>query len=246
MASRILVDYRKLAGMILAFAILYGEFFCHWSQAFWKWPTLVGSSEKDGDGAKWMRVLLVADPQLVGLQDEPPWPIGAITRWDADRYLAKTFDWALSRVGPLHAVAFMGDLIDEGSTTAYGPDYKSYVTRFRSIYPSESARHFIYVSGDNDVGGEGADPVTGAKVDRFRAFFPEKRVTEVRGAGGKVKVVVHNVITRVLDEADPDWELQEVTKASVNDTDRPITVMMSHIPVLHSHLRQDTLLTLNH
>ncbi len=36
-----------------------------------------------------LRVLFVADPQLQGVQDESA-VFGAITRWDADRYI---FDW---------------------------------------------------------------------------------------------------------------------------------------------------------
>ena len=31
-----------------------------------------------------LRILLVADPQLIGLRDEPPL-VGIFTRWDADR-----------------------------------------------------------------------------------------------------------------------------------------------------------------
>ena len=36
----------------------------------------------DGD----MVLLLVSDPQILGYQREPPFPIGYFTRWDADRY----------------------------------------------------------------------------------------------------------------------------------------------------------------
>jgi len=35
-----------------------------------------------------LRVLLVADPQLVGLRDEHP-VFGAITRWDCDRSVSQ-------------------------------------------------------------------------------------------------------------------------------------------------------------
>ncbi len=234
--NRLLVNYRKLGLMVLLCSVLYGEFLCHLA-AYWRWPQLPPA--KDG----WRRVLLVADPQLVGLRDEPPWPVGAITRWDADRYLASTFRWALRHAGgPADAVVFLGDLLDEGSATAYGPDYRGYVERFRAIYPASSAGRLVFVSGDNDVGGEGGDPVTGAKVDRFRSFFPEARATEVSSSpkgGGRMRVVVHNAITAALDEADPDWEVDDGGGGADKEKERKykgITILASHVPVLSSFM----------
>ncbi len=51
----------------------------------------------------------------MGIAEEPPWPLGAITRWDQDRFLRRTFLQALDHVGAgLEAIVFLGDLLDEG------------------------------------------------------------------------------------------------------------------------------------
>ena len=207
---------------LLGCSLLYGEFLCHLS-AYWRWP-------RPPEGEDWRRMLLVADPQLVGLRDEPGWPLGTLTRWDADRYLSTTFGWALAHAGKVEVVAFLGDLIDEGSTTDYGPDYQSYVARFRSVYPSGSADCFVYVGGDNDVGGEGAgDPVTGAKVDRFRTFFPERRLTVLpRG----LRLVTHNVMTMELDRQDPEWSLNTLEGGNAS-----LTFLLSHVPLISPYMR---------
>ncbi len=217
------------AVMLTLSSIIYGEFLCHWIRAN-EWP----SSAEDQD-SNVIRILLVADPQLVGIRDEPSWPLGALTRWDLDRYLSKTFRWALSHIGSApDAVVFLGDLIDEGSTTMDEDDYWSYVDRFYSIYPPESAKQMVFVSGDNDVGGEGSDPVTKAKVDRFRRFFPEKRITEVLKHGSIVKLVVNNYLTAAVDDANSDWMLG---RQSSNSDSKRLTLLFSHLPILDKNMR---------
>lgn len=37
------------------------------------------------DPSEELVVLLVSDPQLIGIQDELGFPVGTITRWDSDR-----------------------------------------------------------------------------------------------------------------------------------------------------------------
>ena len=62
----------------------------------------------------------MADPQLQGVMYESPFPVGPITRWDSDRYLGKTFSWAISAYSP-QVVVFLGDLIDEGNVQVVIP-----------------------------------------------------------------------------------------------------------------------------
>ena len=59
--------------------------------------------------------------------------------------------------------------MDEGSEGS-DEEFAQYVKRFHGIYNTEAAK--IYVAGDNDIGGEGADPVTAEKISRFRQNFP--------------------------------------------------------------------------
>ena len=89
------------------------------------WPNLPPANQDD------VRVLFVADPQLVGLQNEPAL-LGAITRRDADKYLQFGFFHAIGYVRP-DVVIFLGDLLDEGSI-ASDDEYINYVNRFHSVF----------------------------------------------------------------------------------------------------------------
>jgi len=101
--------------------------------------------------------------QLVGLEHEPGGLLGWLRRWDCDHYLAQAYRWSLAFYSPSTTV-FLGDLVDEASEAA--PDQMdSYVQRFHSIYHSSGTR-MVYLPGDNDIGGEGKDPVTQAKIDQ--------------------------------------------------------------------------------
>ncbi|ELU02083.1 hypothetical protein CAPTEDRAFT_121495, partial [Capitella teleta] len=131
-----------------------------------------------------VRILMVADPQLVGIQDESQ-IFGGITRWDLDRYLSKTFHHAVNNFEP-DVILFLGDLLDEGSK-ASKEEYQSYIKRFRAIFQStapvssffygcitaflSASFQHVYIPGDNDVGGEAYDMKTDAKVKRFNRNF---------------------------------------------------------------------------
>ena len=85
------------------------------------------------------------------------------------RYLSKSYQWALASY-QVTAVVFMGDLIDEGSE-ADDEMFASYAARFHGVYPDQAGVQMVYIPGDNDIGGEGSDPVTITKMDRFDAHF---------------------------------------------------------------------------
>jgi len=148
----------KFAALFLVCtAVAYAEFFS-FVVSSWKWPNLPVRNPED------VRVLFVADPQLVGLRDEPP-ILGAITRWDADKYLEFGFFYAVSYVRP-DVVIFLGDLLDEGSK-ASDDEYTTYIRRFRHVFKMPASVKNVFISGDNDVGGEGYDSKLQWKVDRF-------------------------------------------------------------------------------
>ena len=186
---RAAIHYQKLAFLVLLLAVFYNEYYAYYSAAS-RWPVL-----KEDAGTT--SILFVADPQLQGLMDEKPAPVGSITRWDADRYLRKTFHWAKYKY---HAdvIVFLGDLLDEGSRTPDPETYGNYVSRFRSIYPEGAAKLMVYLSGDNDVGGEGIERVTSENVARFRKSFehsPGPIPLPGKGVGGMGELVVLNTLT---------------------------------------------------
>jgi hypothetical protein len=67
---------------------------------------------------------------------------------------------------------FLGDLIDEGS---FANDflYEKYYQRFLDIFPQPDHVKFLFIPGDNDIGGEGTEMVKPTKVKRFNNYFED-------------------------------------------------------------------------
>lgn len=123
----------KILALIAVALIFYNEFLTYWF-AYLSWPQLHKEhlfKLPKNDSNRPFRMLLVADPQLIGENDEP-WYFSHIARWDSDRYLRSTFTLANSYVKP-DATVFLGDLFDEGLKSS-DTQYERYFERFRSIF----------------------------------------------------------------------------------------------------------------
>ena len=133
MSQRMVIDYNKLCVIVLLFAIIYNEYFAYYSY-YALWPSLpiskLSKNTPKGESSDILKILFVADAQIQGYLNEGS--TGPIKRWDSDRYLSKTFSWAMHAYNP-QVVVFLGDLIDEGNE-ADKDDYLDYVTRFKNIY----------------------------------------------------------------------------------------------------------------
>ena len=151
----------KESTRIIFFQVSYNEYLSYWVCQV-SWPRL--PSLDSVPGAQ-VTLLMVADPQIVGNIHEPSGVLGWVRRWDCDRYLAKSYAWALSSYSDISTVIFMGDLIDEGSEVD-DQQFADYAERFHGVYPVREGVSMVYIPGDNDIGGEGADPVTINKMDR--------------------------------------------------------------------------------
>ena len=136
------------------------------------WPRLPSLDTVPGSQ---VTLLMVADPQIVGNIHEPGGVLGWVQRWDCDRYLAKSYAWALSSYTGISTVIFMGDLIDEGSE-ADDQKFADYADRFHGVYPMREGVNMVYIPGDNDIGGEGVDPVTINKMDRYPLTLNKTRI----------------------------------------------------------------------
>ncbi|BFZ17415.1 hypothetical protein BsWGS_20454 [Bradybaena similaris] len=154
---------KAVLALILAVAF-FNEYLVYTLQSF-RWTSV----PKDRNPKDEMVILLVSDPQLIGIQDEIGFPLGPIIRWDADSYLRKTFYRAYYHTFP-DVVVFLGDIMDEGSK-ATDSEYQSYFQRFNSIFYETSYAKTIVIPGDNDIGGEGGDVRTFFKVSRFEKHF---------------------------------------------------------------------------
>lgn len=170
----------KLLIAISAVIIFFNEVLVYWLVSL-NWPSIHKKSLfyfKNGSNIQDLnerpvRLLLVADPQLIGENDEP-WFIGWLARWDADRYLRSCFILANSYTKP-DATIFLGDLFDEG-LKATDDQMERYFKRFESIFHSRKMADDygikqIYISGDNDVGGEYFGDRNKRLEKRFEKYF---------------------------------------------------------------------------
>lgn len=163
-----------------------------------------------------LRLLLVADPQILGYSE--PW----LARYDSDRNLRKSFHSALLTAQPDYVI-FLGDLMDEGSN-ANDRDFDSYFTRFMHIFRVPSNVIPIYISGDNDIGGEGFEPVKRDKIERFKRHFGKHTSWSDRN----VDFYNMNLISREIPPADSNY--------TARASPPPTSVVLSHYEVLSSYL----------
>ena len=212
MGRKIGVNYSKLCLLILGCTVLYNEYINYWLSSL-SWTALPQAATRSV-------MLLVADPQIVGDVHEPGGLIGTVSRWDCDRYLSKSYQWAMSSYS-VDTVIFMGDLIDEGSE-ADDEKYEEYAGRFNSIYPRTEAVQMIYIPGDNDIGGEGVDPVTIVKMDRFDKHFGP--VKAVYSGHSNIDIVP---VSRLTEHGPYNLTLKPAQLFTTK-----IVVAVSHVPVL--------------
>jgi len=123
-------------------------------------------------------------------------------------------------------IVFLGDLIDEASE-ATPEEQASYVHRFHSIYPPENGPDMIYLPGDNDIGGEGSDKVTEAKIAQFEKNFGPTTPRMVSVTPWLNLLPVSRLISNNADK--------NIKKAGFNFSrapDQKVVVGLSHWPLL--------------
>ncbi|TMS38580.1 hypothetical protein L596_005272 [Steinernema carpocapsae] len=194
---------------LLALTVLWNDLFALLSSSF-LWDVL--SAEH---GAA--RMLVVADPQLIGYQDENKL-IGPLARWDSDRYLRRSFRLAMDVVNP-DIVVFMGDLMDEGVKLS-DDEWEATIQRFESIFWMPDDVQTIYLPGDNDVGGE-YELVDAGLMRRFQKHFRNKLNLSAIGLG-KVLFTELNAMNN------------QVTNLTSSTESKFLRVVLSHVPLMRS------------
>lgn len=193
----------KLKLFLLFSFILFNEFLIYRIQKF-KWSKIECINYENC-----IRILLIADPQILGNVNEKFY-----ARLDNDRHLAQNYRVALKFVQP-NAIIFLGDLMDEGSI-ASDRQYLDYYERFMKLFPIPESVRAIYVAGDNDVGGEGIERVDSR---RFKAIFGNETFWNL---GGDVEVFHVNRIEK---------EFPKVQNVQSNST----KIVISHYEVMNSY-----------
>ena len=92
------VEYGRLSLMIIFSVIFYNEIVVYF-RYYAAWPEL--------EQAPILKILFVADPQILGNEDQDNAFITWIAKWDSDRYLYKSFSWATYAYSP-DVVVFLG------------------------------------------------------------------------------------------------------------------------------------------
>lgn len=157
--------------VLLGYAVVF-EWLVYLVHPLWNWPRLPAHNEVS------VRLLLVADPQLLGRGNTAPGPLGYVVRWDADRFVRKTHELAHYYFKP-DVTIFLGDLFDEGEI-ANDRDFWSYVQRFLSVFSSIRFHQSVIVPGDNDIGGEVTAPLE-KRIRRFNSYFRNDSITTYGG-----------------------------------------------------------------
>lgn len=157
-----------------------------------------------------MRILLVADPQLIG--NNEIW----ITKQDSDRNLRKSFESAITIVKP-ELVIFLGDLMDRG-TYAMDEEFYDYLSRFRNIFKIPENVRVNYIPGDNDIGGDWYEKVDYERLRRFKHHFGNSEYFQIKN------ITFYNV--DLISHQIPIFDMKN---------DSSISVIMSHFQVLPSY-----------
>ncbi|KAK9506070.1 hypothetical protein O3M35_008072 [Rhynocoris fuscipes] len=162
-----------------------------------------------GELKNYYKILMVADPQILGENTEC-W----IARWDSDRFLRNSFSAALRYTQP-DVIVFLGDLMDEGSHADH-QQFSRYLSRFNAIF-QHATIPTIFVPGDNDIGGED-EPVYLSNVQRFEQFFASKSDLE------KYEHLEFYKVNKLL------RRFPNISNIKVNSSS--IRIAVSHIPLL--------------
>ncbi|XP_008190944.1 uncharacterized protein Mppe [Tribolium castaneum] len=161
---------RRFLSFWLVVTLVY-VFYVEYCVYMWNsttWHKLNCENERDCT-----KILLVADPQIIGQRKEIIHFLTPFAILDSDLYLKNTYYWAFRFAQP-DIVIFLGDLMDEGSI-AKNAEFYSYVRRVFNIFNEHApptVKH-IWLPGDNDIGGEEFDRVTEEKFKRFHRAFAQ-------------------------------------------------------------------------
>ena len=218
---------------LLALSLLFYNEFLVYYMNYMNWPQLQTVKKAQNQSDQSVRLLLVADPQLIGENDEF---YGWLARWDSDRYLRNTFLLANSYVKP-DATIFLGDLFDEG-LKASDQQFKRYFDRFNSIFECEKNRRVnnakqIYIPGDNDIGGEYSNDRNVNLAKRFENFFGSDLVDV-----DELKPFI-NFVKLDLDYTGSNYDEKKrsILKAKMyKNSDIRETSISDSIPLVQSHI----------
>ncbi|KAH9892823.1 Metallo-dependent phosphatase-like protein [Cubamyces lactineus] len=134
-------------------------------------------------------VLLVADPQILdhrSYPDRPPW-LMRLSQFIVDLNIRKS--WRAARRLHPDAVAFLGDMMDNGRVDMPDQEYNQYVRRFRSIFEADERLPTYYIPGNHDVGLGDSSPSY-----RFSEHALERYLSNFGPLNQRISIANHTVL----------------------------------------------------
>lgn len=111
--------------------IFFNECLIYYFQR-WKWETIKCETNECN------RILIVADPQILGEEKESRW----FARYDNDRHMSRSYQQAFSHVDP-DIVIFLGDLI--------GKILILFLSSIFTIFFFQTKQHLLMISSFKDI-----------------------------------------------------------------------------------------------
>ena len=198
--------------LVILLLIFYVEFISyHLLQFQWIRPPIC-------DPPSCSKLLLVADPQILGSQETGPWIINFIERWDSDRYIRKTFQQALNYFEP-DFIILLGDIMDIGHVASDEEFYFDLERLWQIFKTPERMKNTrtIIIPGDNDIGGD-EEIMIPQIVNRFYKVFNQ---SEGPILAENLQFYKVNSLTYVFQK--PEY---------ISIDDGIIRIALSHIPLL--------------
>lgn len=177
-------------------------------------------NQPDCQYPKCSKVLLVADPQIIGSEIQGQEFINFVAKWDSDRYIRRTFLQAFNYLQP-EVVIFLGDLMDEGHISSNEEFFKD-LKRFLNIFQFSNVMSDvpkIFLPGDNDIGGV-EDIMLPHIVHRFNKVFNQSN------GPFSLEFIEFYKINFMT------YEIQESNYIDLTNSDGTIRVALSHVPLL--------------
>jgi len=122
-------------------------------------------------------------------------------------------------------------LLDEGSI-ASDDEYMTYIRRFHNVFRMPAATKNIFVSGDNDVGGEGFDTKQQWKIDRFKKQFEHSKPGNHNMGISVIKHVSFQKISLDLGEQISQSHIEMLSDMRAQSSAR-YRIACNHMPLLN-------------
>ncbi|KAK0595882.1 hypothetical protein LWI29_010854 [Acer saccharum] len=217
--------------------LLYGEMFAFWipSLLSCSWPSPSSSSTATDGAGDYVKVAVLADPQLMDITSLhlPPKSLALeIAQFYTDLFMRRAFFASILPFKP-DVILFLGDQFDGGPYLS-DEEWQESLSRFQHIFGLKNKRRYkdiqvYYMPGNHDIG---YSSLHAHKPEVVRRYEKEFGMGNYRFTGGKVEFIAIDALTI---DGNQDGNLTSATwdfikNVSVDVQSLP-RVLLTHIPL---------------